>query len=150
MRDAAPDRLPRTLYVETTNRCNLRCRGCIQYRGSWEAPRDLTLVEFEEIVDQASGAERFMLHGIGEPLLNPQLPAMIQRVKTGGASAAINSNGTLLDRRMAEALIEAGLDELRLSLDAATPEGYAAVRGGDFEALLGRIRAFVMQMLRGG
>lgn len=150
MTAAVPDCLPRTVYVETTNRCNLRCRGCIQYHGGWEPPRDLSLVEFEEIVEQASGAERFLLHGIGEPLLNPQLPAMIRRVKARGASAAINSNGTLLDRRMAETLAGTGLDELRLSLDAATPEGYAAVRGGDFEALLGRIRALVETLEAGG
>ena len=89
----------------------------------------MSLAEFEAIVDGAAGVRRFMLHGIGEPLLNPSLPAMIGRVKDRGAEASFNTNGTRLDRRAREALTAAGLDELRVSLDAASPEGYAAVRG---------------------
>ena len=33
-------KLPKILYLESTNRCDLRCNGCILYRGSWEPGAD--------------------------------------------------------------------------------------------------------------
>jgi MoaA/NifB/PqqE/SkfB family radical SAM enzyme len=51
-------KLPSNLYLETTNRCNLRCKGCIHHRGSWEPQRDLTLKEIIMICDLSSGGWR--------------------------------------------------------------------------------------------
>jgi MoaA/NifB/PqqE/SkfB family radical SAM enzyme len=54
-----------------------------------------------------------------------------------------NTNGTVLNERNGRALIEAGLDELRVSLDAATAKSYRAVRGKDYFArILRNVRAF--------
>ena len=54
-----------------------------------------------------------------------------------------NTNGTLLTRRKGRELIEAGLDELRLSLDAAEPKAFELVRGRDmFARIVRNIRAF--------
>lgn len=145
----ASGRMPETLYVETTNRCNLKCRGCIQHRGSWEPPRDMILDEFESIIGEAQGVRRIMLHGIGEPLLNPQLPAMVSIAKEWGAEVAFNTNGTLLDRPVRKALVAAGLDELRISLDAASPDGYAIVRGKGFDSVVRHIRAFTEELRNG-
>ena len=73
--------LPKCLYLETTNRCNLRCRTCILYRGGWEPERDISLEELQMISEQLPGLNRAVLHGIGEPLLNRELPAMIRHLK---------------------------------------------------------------------
>lgn len=69
--------LPKTLYLETTNRCNLKCEGCIIYHGKREVDRDVSLQEVIEITDQLPRLERVILHGIGEPLLNKALPEII-------------------------------------------------------------------------
>ena len=114
--------LPRNLYLEVTNRCNLKCKACILYKGSWESPRDITLDELIRITDQLPELERIALHGIGEPLLNKDLPAMIRHLKNRDVSVQFNSNGILLDERQRNDLIAAGLDELRISLDAASPQ----------------------------
>jgi radical SAM protein with 4Fe4S-binding SPASM domain len=135
--------LPKTLYLETTNRCNLRCKGCIQYHGHWEPRRDLSLEEFRMITGQLPDLERAVLHGIGEPLLNKALPEMIRRLKKRRVHVLFNSNGILLDARRRDELMEAGLDELRVSLDAATPEGYRAVRNSDaFDRIVDNLRRF--------
>src|SRR3989442_4736671 len=123
--------LPRSLYVETTSRCNSKCQTCILTFGGREPARDLTLAEFRRIVDQFPVLERVVLHGIGEPLLVRDLPAMIRHAKARGAQALFNSNAITLTRLGQEALVDAGLDELRVSLDASTPETYARVRGVD-------------------
>jgi MoaA/NifB/PqqE/SkfB family radical SAM enzyme len=70
-----------------------------------------------------------VLHGVGEPLLNRELPQIIRWLKEKGIYVLFNSNGTLINTRWREALVESGLDEIRLSLDAATPDTFARVRG---------------------
>ena len=135
-------RLPKQLYIESTNRCNLKCKGCIHYKGPWEASRDISIEELCRITDQLPELERVALHGIGEPLLNDQLPAMIRYLKARGAFVLINSNGILLNDQWRRTLIDSGLDELRISLDAASSSGYARMRGSDkFDHLLGNIKA---------
>ena len=141
--------LPRNLYIEVTNRCNLKCRACILYRGSWESARDVTLGELVRITDQLPQLERIALHGIGEPLLNPALPAMIRHLKNRNAFVFFNSNGILLDENRQNALINAGLDELRISLDAANQHDYMAMRDSDrFEQIVSNLRAFVKRLRR--
>jgi radical SAM protein with 4Fe4S-binding SPASM domain len=136
--------LPKNLYLEVTNRCNLRCKACIIYRGSWEPPRDLTLEELVMITDQLPELEQIALHGIGEPLVNEELPAMIRHLKKRKIGVLFNSNAILLDERRQKQLITAGLDELRISLDAATPQGYKAVRGSDkFQQIVDNLQSLV-------
>ena len=136
--------LPRNLYLEVTNRCNLKCRACILYRGSWEPPRDITLEELIRITDQLPELQQIALHGIGEPLLNQDLPAMIRHLKNRDVSVQFNSNGILLDESRQSDLIAAGLDELRISLDAASPQGYKAMRDSNqFDQIVKNLRSFV-------
>ena len=142
-------KLPRNLYIEVTNRCNLKCRACILYRGSWESARDVTLDELVRITDQLPQLERIALHGIGEPLMNPALPSMIRHLKNRDAFVFFNSNGILLDENRQNELINAGLDELRISLDAANQQDYKAMRDSDrFDHIISNLHAFVKRVQR--
>jgi len=151
-RGAVAEDLPRELYVEVTNRCNSRCRTCIRTYRALEPARDLEFAEFTYIVDQFPRLDRVVLHGIGEPLLNEELPRMIRYVKDlhPGVHVLFNSNGMLLDQQWQRELIGAGLDELRISLDAATPETYQAVRGVDgFAGVVNNLRRYSTLVNRG-
>lgn len=121
--------LPRELYLESTNRCNELCDQCPRTHLGREADRDLTLADAIMITDQLPVLERVVLHGLGEPMLNAELPAIVRHLRGRGAYVLFNSNATALSERMGRALIEAGLSELRVSLDGARPETYARVRG---------------------
>jgi MoaA/NifB/PqqE/SkfB family radical SAM enzyme len=123
--------LPRSLYLETTSRCNSLCETCILTFGGREPRKDLGWEEFRRVVDQFPVLERVLLHGIGEPLLNRDLIRMIAHLKERGATVLFNSNVITLGPRLRRQLIESGLDELRVSLDATTPGTYARVRGVD-------------------
>jgi MoaA/NifB/PqqE/SkfB family radical SAM enzyme len=123
--------LPRSLYLETTSRCNSLCETCILTFGGREPAKDLAWPEFRTIVDQFPVLDRVLLHGIGEPLLNRDLPRMIVHLKERGATVLFNSNAITLGVGLGRALVDAGLDELRVSLDATTPETYTRVRGVD-------------------
>src|SRR2546430_8545617 len=111
--------LPRSLYVETTSRCNSKCQTSILTFGGREPAGDLTWPRFRQIVDQFPALERVLLHGIGEPLLNPDLPRMIEHLVARGAHVLFNSNAISLSRAQTTALIDAGLHELPVSLDAS-------------------------------
>ena len=103
---------------------------------SWET--------FRHIVDQLPQIERAVLHGIGEPMLNRDLPRFVSHLKARGAQVLFNTNGILLDQRRGDALVEAGLDELRISLDAVTPDLYARLRGVDkLPVVIENVKAFV-------
>ncbi len=124
------DRGPRTLYIETSNRCNSLCQTCpLTFYGSQGGAHDMSFEEFRRVVDQAPELERVVLHGIGEPLLNRHLPAMIAHLKGRGIHTLFNSNAILLTRKWRDLLLDSGLDEYRASLDAATPATYLLIRG---------------------
>ncbi|HYL80348.1 MAG TPA: radical SAM protein [Candidatus Acidoferrum sp.] len=123
-----PD-LPVVLYIETTNRCDSLCQTCIRSFRTLEPPKDLTLAELRRIVDQVPRLTRVLLHGIGEPLLNPDLFPMITYLKGRGVTVVFNSDAIGLTEKKRRGLIESRLDELRVSMDAATPETYRAIRG---------------------
>jgi MoaA/NifB/PqqE/SkfB family radical SAM enzyme len=129
LQQAPPVPLPRELYLETTNRCNEMCDQCPRTHLAREQERDLTLSDVVMIADQLPSLDRVVLHGLGEPLLNPELPAIVAHLRERGAYVLFNSNATALSDRMGRGLIDAGLSELRVSLDGATPETYARVRG---------------------
>ncbi len=137
-------KLPKVLYIETTNRCNLRCKGCILYRGNWEPDRDMSLQDLIMITDQLPELERATLHGVGEPLLNKALCKMVAHMKKRKVFVLFNSNGILLDEKRQNALIDTGLDELRISLDAASPEGYEIIRNSNqFNRIVQNLRTFL-------
>jgi MoaA/NifB/PqqE/SkfB family radical SAM enzyme len=123
---------PVCLYLEVTNRCNLLCETCPRTFEALEPPADMSWDLFTRIVDQAPGVKRAVLHGVGEPMLVAELPRMIRYLKARGVYVLFNTNGTLLREKRFRELIECGLDELRVSLDAADAATYALVRGRPF------------------
>jgi MoaA/NifB/PqqE/SkfB family radical SAM enzyme len=143
MRRALPD-LPAEVYLEVTNRCNLRCRTCPQFTGMAESAADLSLAQVRHIVDQLPAVRRAVLHGIGEPSLNKELPAIISYLKARGAFVLFNSNGLALSDQRMRRIVDAAPDEIRISLDAATRATYMAVRGVDgLPRILRNLRALV-------
>lgn len=131
-RGAEAEAPPVCLYLEVTNRCNLLCETCPRTFEELEPPADMSWALFTRIVDQVPDLARAVLHGVGEPMLVRELPRMIRYLKDRGAYVLFNTNGTLLRPARFGELIETGLDELRVSLDAADAATYKAVRGRDF------------------
>jgi MoaA/NifB/PqqE/SkfB family radical SAM enzyme len=135
--------LPRSIYIEPTSRCNEFCQQCPRTLLSREDDRDLSFEQFRYIVDQFPVLDRVVLHGLGEPLLNKDLPLMIRYLKERGTYVLFNSNGIALTAKRGQALIDAGLDEYRLSMDGSTRETYAHVRGVDaFDKIWRNVKAF--------
>jgi MoaA/NifB/PqqE/SkfB family radical SAM enzyme len=142
-RQAVVEADPVCLYLEVTNRCNLLCTTCPRTFEDLEPPADMSWELFTAIVDQMPKIARVVLHGVGEPMLVKELPRMIRHLKARGTYVLFNTNGTLLTQRKARELIESGLDELRVSLDAADAAAFREVRGRDyFGRIVRQVRAF--------
>jgi MoaA/NifB/PqqE/SkfB family radical SAM enzyme len=122
---------PRVVFIEITNRCNLLCETCPRTFFQREPLKSLTCAEFVQIAEQFPEMQRALLHGVGEPLLNRDLPAIIRYLKGRNVEVIINSNGTLLNPKWQAALVASGLDQFRCSIDGAQPETYARIRGAD-------------------
>jgi radical SAM protein with 4Fe4S-binding SPASM domain len=138
-----PEHDPVCLYLETTNRCNLLCTTCPRTFEELEPPADMSWQLFCSIVDQIPNLARAVLHGVGEPMLVKNLPRMVRYLKYRGTYVLFNTNGTVLNEKNGRALIEAELDELRVSFDAANAESYKTIRGKNyFNRILKNVRAF--------
>jgi MoaA/NifB/PqqE/SkfB family radical SAM enzyme len=150
-RDAEAVAPPVCLYLEVTNRCNLLCETCPRTFEALEPPADMSWELFTSIVDQVPDVARVVLHGVGEPMLVKPLPRMIHYLKQRGIYVLFNTNGTLLSAAKGQALIETGLDELRISLDAADARTFLAVRGKTFfDRIVRNVEAFTALQSRSG
>jgi MoaA/NifB/PqqE/SkfB family radical SAM enzyme len=85
---------------------------------------------FRKIVKDAVdfGVDQIQLQGYGEPLLDTAILDRIRFVKKYGLKVVMNTNASLLNENTARDLIEAGLDDVFISLDAHSKETYAAIR----------------------
>ena len=125
----------RDLRVSVTDRCNFRCPYCM--------PRDVfgpdhsflpraELLSFEEItrvvgVCASLGVTKVRLTG-GEPLLRRDLPVLVGEIAatSGIEDLALTTNGSLL-AGCAQALKDAGLRRITVSLDSLDPEAFRAL-----------------------
>lgn len=148
-RAEAPMRpFPTKLYVETATQCNLACPMCVkQTWGKDEAEGLLVPALFERIRPALPHLDALILNGIGEPLLHPHLEEFISTAKGAmppGSWVGFQSNGLLIDDDRARSLVASGLDKICISVDAADPEVYRALRtGGDLERIEGAFSALL-------
>lgn len=129
---------PRYVIIEPTARCNLNCVMCMRRYMQAEIAKKsgyMTWATFERILPFLSKGMLVCLSGFGEALLHPLFTEMLRRVKIRGCTTTLFSNGLLISPNIARAMTEF-LDILHISIDAATRETYAKIRGGDFDLLM--------------
>lgn len=121
------------LLLDVVSACNLRCPSCPVGNMSYVAPTSkIDLQLFERIVAKADrdyNVEQISLFNWGEPLLHPELPALVRAVRARRIRVQLSSNLNVL--RNEEALLLEGPDMLRISLSGFTQATYGQthVRG---------------------
>ena len=105
----------------------------------------MTLDLFNALLPALPTAEVLILNGIGEPLLHPDLNEFIRMAKKKmppGSWVGFQTNGLLIDDKIARDLINAGLDKICLSIDAVDPEGFRLIRkGGELSGVHNALQA---------
>ena len=144
------DDLPvlRTIYFYLTEGCNLRCRHC------WLAPRyddkgrgrTLPVDLFQRAVREAKplGLQSVKLTG-GEPLLHPRFPRLLEILRQEDVGLAVETNGVLCTREIAEDLARTHHPHVSVSIDGADAETHEWMRGvaGCFEQSKEAVRHLV-------
>ena len=134
---------PRTLKIETTTYCNVRCVFCTNPKLTRR--QHLSLGAFRDLWSRVDPSQlvKVGFTGLGETLLNREFWAMHAHVKRYGLRTSLVSNGMLLDRHAA-ALVESGLDDLAVSIETADAARYEGQRRG---ASLARVLAGIERVL---
>jgi cyclic pyranopterin phosphate synthase len=114
------------LRLSLTDRCNLRCTYCMPAEGLDWLPKPELLTDDELVrlvrVLAEMGVRTVRLTG-GEPLLRPGLPGLVQRLAALDLALSLTTNGLGLERQ-AQALRDAGLRRVNVSLDTLRPERF--------------------------
>jgi radical SAM protein with 4Fe4S-binding SPASM domain len=122
--------LPVEFIVETTAKCNLYCPMCP--RETHKQPKeDMTDEIFQRLVQESGhSAEHMMLIGLGEPFLDKKIFERIEYCDRHRISTLLSTNGTLLDEKTAERLLNSPLEHVTLSFDGSTKESFEYYRKG--------------------
>lgn len=135
------------LRVSVTDKCNLRCVYCMPEEGLPWLRRE-QLLRYEEIAEivrvmAGMGLRRVRITG-GEPLVRRDLPALVRMIRRVPEidDVAVSTNAVLLEAQ-AEALRDAGVDRVNVSLDSLRPERIDAIarRPGSAEAIFRGLEA---------
>lgn len=143
------DRLGRNITyvrVSVTDRCNLRCRYCMPAEGVPYLPHH-EILRFEEITQVVRTLARLGLRQVkltgGEPLCRHDLPVLARMLGDipGIEEVTLTTNGILLPDQ-AQALADAGITRVNLSLDTLKPDRYAQItRCGQLDEALDGLHA---------
>jgi sulfatase maturation enzyme AslB (radical SAM superfamily) len=136
-------RLPDIVQIESTNLCNAKCVFCPRD----EMQRRQGVMEFDlfrKIVDECAelGITHVRVHNYGEPFLDRQLVDKVRYAKERGIQeVGMISNGSLITEELAAGMIEAGLDAINISVDAAGKEVFERTRVHlDYDAVITNIK----------
>ncbi len=124
---------PLTVSLELVNRCNLTCVMC--YTANHKGQKytlDLDSLRRFFADCTRNGVPALMLGDHSEPLLHKEIREIIRAAKAARImDIFLFTNGVLLTEDLAEFLVEEQISRVFVSLDAATPETYTAIRGKD-------------------
>lgn len=142
---------PLCMAFELDDVCNLKCQGCYRAHAKDTSIR-LGLDRFKKIIDEASAnGIPSIKFGTSEPLMTKNFDEYLRYArKKGIMDIFITTNGLLLNDKISDAIFETDVSRLRVSIDAATPETYKAIRGGKLEILERNLNRFLERRAQAG
>ena len=139
---------PRYFEIETINACNARCPMCTI--DDWQRNTPTMTDEIfhkiaKELCAHANEILRVSLYRDGEPLLDKKMSNRVRTLKDGGIKCVgLSTHGGLLNEKRAVDLLEAGLDEIVLSIDSLKKDVFEDIRVGlKFEEVMENVIRFI-------
>ena len=139
---------PLFVSVEPAAVCQLRCPACpvglrhLDVSTSRDLERTMSLDIWHRVLSQIRDTAFIVqFYFQGEPLLNKNLPQMIAEAHEAGLYTIVSTNAQALTPEWAEALVQAGLNRIIVSMDGLSDESYNAYRvGGSLEKTKAALR----------
>ena len=111
---------PLLVHIVPIRRCNIDCGYCNEYdKVSQPVPAETMLARIDKLAELGTSVVAF---SGGEPMLHPDLDTLIRRIRGRGMIAGLITNGYLMSPKRIQALNEAGLDYLQISIDNVEPD----------------------------
>lgn len=136
--------MPVDLTIVVTNLCNLRCVMCPQGMGRVKKMEHTSMDIIRRALPCIGTASRLIISGIGEAMVSPGFWAVMDETPPrDDLLVRMHSNGHFINDERARRIVSSPLKWLLISIDAATPETYGRIRGGDFALVCQNIRRLV-------
>jgi MoaA/NifB/PqqE/SkfB family radical SAM enzyme len=138
--------LPLELHLELVSYCNLRYKMCYRSFASDRERGIMPLNMVDNIVNQAKDMGVSSLHiGLNtEPTLHPDILTVLKKFcKVNAQDFWLRTNGLKLTNEISELITDIPITKLSVSIDAATKETYAKIRGGDYDAVIENVMNFL-------
>jgi len=137
-----PDK-PRLIFWELTKRCNLACSHCRAESENIDYDGELSLEDVTRVIDDITVVSKpiLVLTG-GEPLYRSDIFDIASYAVSKGIRTALATNGTLIDREIAQSIRAAGISRVSVSIDgsdAQTHDGFRGIPGSFDKALRGAL-----------
>lgn len=130
-----PLKQPLRVNIDPCDLCNFKCDFCFQSKSKKFKGNIMTTDMFEKTLEQLKEFDDpinvIHLYGLGEPLINKNIARFIRRIKEEGVAKEVKTttNGSLLTHSLIDELVEAGLDELTISLNGLKDKDYERITG---------------------
>ena len=134
---------PAICTIQVTNRCNMRCSFCAFWSDGAAPPDELTLAQLTRVSEKLASIGSFIISVEGgEPMLRPDLLEIIRALALYH-HPVLYTNGWFVTEENAAAFMGAGLVQVGISLDYATPVRHDTHRlPGSYEKVLGAVEHF--------
>lgn len=138
---------PNVINIEPTNKCNFKCVYCPRERAT-KGVGSMSWKMYSRIVDEISNNNKLLMlnfHKDGESFLHPRFMDMVRYAKKRNVADVIhvNTNASRWTDMVIDELLDCGIDDITISLDAALKETYRRHKGVDcLEMVESRIRRF--------
>ena len=134
---------PRSVYLEITRRCNLRCAYCSYYSSAGDVDSDLPTQEWLRFFVElgASSVMSVVLSG-GEPFVRSDIRQLVDGIRDNRMRFSVLSNGILVTDELASLISRSRrCDGVQISIDGPSPDMHDALRGpGSFELAIQGIK----------
>ena len=122
--------MPFSLSIEPTTACNLGCPECPSGLKQFTRPTGkLDLGVHQKMIAQLKKSVFYINYYFqGEPFLHPNFLELIKEAKANKIYTSTSTNAHFIDAKMAENIVESGLDRLIISIDGLTQETYENYR----------------------
>ena len=123
---------PTQVQFDITNHCNLECLYCYNKASEFFSNKDMTDKEVMTVIDKIIKQLNplFVSFSGGEPFIRKRLLfKCIQKLKSNKIDVHINTNGTLIDRKVAQRLHDLNVDKININLESLDPKKHDLVRG---------------------
>lgn len=133
--------LPMQAWIRISTACDLTCPLCERQHVQPVDSGFMDFDRFEKLVDGLAGMRKAHLFGLGEPFLNKRFFEYVEKCHARGIEVSTTTHAMRIDEALARRIVESGMEELAISMDAAEPGLFERLRkGADFHTVCANVR----------